>query len=164
METLEHLYAHAIDEHELIHASNPYGCNQYGHEWRAKHGQNTGNSTKDDIDREIDDYMKLSPEKKKHQLTNWRNEAARAEKEWKNFTKTQYNPAYVKVHGRDDKPTEADRRDLEQKTRQRDQLEQKANELLQKNRERIKRVAQSQGRTPQEIEEHLNKYYPKKVK
>lgn len=31
METLEHLYAHAIDEHELIHASNPYGCNQYGH-------------------------------------------------------------------------------------------------------------------------------------
>ena len=112
METLEHLYAHAIDEHELIHASNPYGCNQYGHEWRAKHGQNTGKSTKDDIDREIDDYMKLSPEKKKHQ---------------------------------------------------RDQLEQKANELLQKNRERIKRVAQSQGRTPQEIEEHLNKYYPRTV-
>jgi molecular chaperone GrpE (heat shock protein) len=31
METLEHLYAHEIDEHELIHASNPWGCNQYGH-------------------------------------------------------------------------------------------------------------------------------------
>lgn len=39
METLEHLYAHEIDEHELIHASNPYGCNQYGHEWRGKHGE-----------------------------------------------------------------------------------------------------------------------------
>lgn len=31
METLEHLYAHAIDEYELIQAANPWGCNQYGH-------------------------------------------------------------------------------------------------------------------------------------
>lgn len=37
--------AHAEPEDVVVYAANPYGCNQYGHEWRAKHGE-TGNGGK----------------------------------------------------------------------------------------------------------------------
>ena len=33
--TLEEL----LEEEDIVNAANPYGCNQYGHEWRGKHGE-----------------------------------------------------------------------------------------------------------------------------
>lgn len=36
MKTIEEIYADMFEEHEKIMASNPYGCNQYGH--RKGHG------------------------------------------------------------------------------------------------------------------------------
>lgn len=33
--TLEEL----LDEEDIVNASNPYGCNQHGHEWKGKHGE-----------------------------------------------------------------------------------------------------------------------------
>lgn len=36
METIEDIYARMFNEHENIQASNPWGCNQYGH--RKGHG------------------------------------------------------------------------------------------------------------------------------
>jgi hypothetical protein len=41
MKTIEEIYAEMFEEHERIFASNPYGCNQYGH----RKGHNGGSSS-----------------------------------------------------------------------------------------------------------------------
>lgn len=51
--TLEEL----LDDEEVA-AANPYGCNQYGHEWRGKHGANFGGKSGGNQD------SKKEPEKK----------------------------------------------------------------------------------------------------
>lgn len=37
--SLEEMYAQRVREYDDVLAANPYGCNQYGHEWRGKHGE-----------------------------------------------------------------------------------------------------------------------------
>lgn len=37
--SLEDMYAQRVREYDDVLAANPYGCNQYGHEWRGKHGE-----------------------------------------------------------------------------------------------------------------------------
>jgi hypothetical protein len=37
--SLEEMYAQRVREYDDVLAANPYGCNQYGHEWRSKHGE-----------------------------------------------------------------------------------------------------------------------------
>lgn len=45
---------------ENITASNPYGCNQYGHEWRGKHGEGWKPSGKDSNDGKQNSSSKVS--------------------------------------------------------------------------------------------------------
>ena len=46
---------------ESITAANPYGCNQYGHEWRGKHGEGWKG-----VDRQHDKKKREEEEKKKN--------------------------------------------------------------------------------------------------
>lgn len=45
-------------EDELVCASNPYGCNQYGHEWAGKHGEGWGGKAVKDEGKERLSHVK----------------------------------------------------------------------------------------------------------
>lgn len=67
-----------------MNASNPYGCNQYGHEWKGKHGEGWKPSGKvpepkegneKSADKEAEDYVKLPKEKQNERIQRWRKDA-----------------------------------------------------------------------------------------
>lgn len=38
-----------VPEVVVVHAANPYGCNQYGHEWSGKHGDDWGGTVEEEV-------------------------------------------------------------------------------------------------------------------
>lgn len=74
--------AREVVEDVQVWAANPYGCNQYGHEFKAPHGEgwkprgqsrDSGKETKteDNIDKEVDDYLKGTEDERWVKLRQW---------------------------------------------------------------------------------------------
>lgn len=76
MKTLEDIYADMFEEHERIFASNPYGCNQYGH----RKGHNGGSSSnKSDSSKKEEAKQKKNSEDKDENKSEPANEKREGE-------------------------------------------------------------------------------------
>lgn len=93
---------------EDVSAANPYGCNQYGH--RGGHQGGTGKASVD-------------MEQRKKQVEDRKKRISDAKRALSNHKKNVYNPAYVRVHGMDDEPTEKDWKAFEDADNERRRLE-----------------------------------------
>ena len=85
----------AFGNTDAVTASNPYGCNQYGHEWRGKHGEGwkpggRGADSKSDKKKtaqeeneksakeEAKEWNEASPEKRQDIMQRWKNKVRKA--------------------------------------------------------------------------------------
>lgn len=84
-----HYDGYEIDEE--VDAANPYGCNQYGHEWRGKHGEGwkprgrggeqkekKDASTEKTVEEEVDEYENESVEERRLKMLIWERDLQQA--------------------------------------------------------------------------------------
>lgn len=106
---MEDLYKGLFAQYdEDVCAANPYGCNQYGH--RGGHQGGTGKASVD-------------MEQRKKQVEDRKKRISDAKRALSNHKKNVYNPAYIRVHGMDDEPTEKDWKAFEDADNERRRLE-----------------------------------------
>lgn len=57
-----------VPEVVTVYAANPYGCNQYGHEWSGKHGDDWGGTVEEEEDAKEDTLDTLKEKKHKKNI------------------------------------------------------------------------------------------------
>lgn len=105
-------------EDEEVAASNPYGCNQYGHEWKGKHGANFGGKSEGKQD------AKKETEEKSDSIDSLRKEMRRMHEEYEKAQEA-YRQARKKVFDLDDEMDNAKKNGDSEKL---DQLEKEQEE------------------------------------
>ncbi len=157
---------------DFAEAANPYGCNQYGHEWRSKHGDNWGGTAKEVDDKgemptrkEIREFDNLSPRETKEKLKPFDDAVKKTIRAY-TAAKKKYAAAYTLVHGRDKsiQVTEQEREELKKAEAALKTAQEEANEALRKRRRAYRANLKSGGAwSDEDIEQYL-KSWPEKVR
>lgn len=103
---------------DIAEAANPYGCNQYGHEWKGKHGANFGGKSEGKQD------AKKETEEKSDSIDTLRKEMRRMHEEYEKAQEA-YRQARKKVFDLDDEMDNAKKNGDSEKL---DQLEKEQEE------------------------------------
>lgn len=86
-------------EDEEVAAANPYGCNQYGHEWKGKHGEGwkpsgrgRASDKKEDtqpkeksIEEEAKEHFEATPEQRQVIMQRWKKEVYNAKEAYERY-------------------------------------------------------------------------------
>lgn len=141
METMENLYKGLFAQYdEDVSAANPYGCNQYGHRGGHKGGAS------------------VDMEQRKKQVEDRKKRIRDAKRALSNHKKNVYDPAYVRVHGMDDEPTEKDWKAFEEADNERRRLEYEL-EKLESESENTPGTSADKGVADGQLDEATRKKY-----
>ena len=93
-----HYDGYEIDEE--VDAANPYGCNQYGHEWKGKHGEGwkpsgrggasdkkeeTTEKKEKSIEEEAKEHFEATPEQRQVIMQRWKKEVHNAKEAYEKY-------------------------------------------------------------------------------
>lgn len=84
---------------DIVEAANPYGCNQYGHEWKGKHGEGwkpsgrgRASDKKEDtypkeksIEEEAKEHFEATPEQRQVIMQRWKKEVYNAKEAYERY-------------------------------------------------------------------------------
>lgn len=130
-------------EDVVVHAANPYGCNQYGHEWRGKHDKYTGQKRTAE-EKRADAFIDSTEEERRKSFHKWKQEVEEAAQKAKLFISQNY-------------------KNMDEKNRKEaERLKEEANKKAKKLNEKVRSVLKRRGVSEKDIEDAA-KYYPEKI-
>lgn len=155
-----------VGEDVVVHAANPYGCNQHGHEWTAEHGEGWGDGgqTGKSANKEARAFANMPWKEQQAKLKEMEDGANKAKKELRSFKKGEYSKAYIVVHGMDKEPDESDWKRFDDAENELRRLQDEADKANRKIREALTAKWKKEGGQSKDLLQKMLARYPEKVK